>query len=662
MSLRGRLKLTGKVLLDAAVLAGAFVLAFLTRFEFGLPVHMGKVLLTCLPCVVLLKLGSFALFGVTRLAWRYVSLVETTRILSAVTATSLLLALARLASEVLADTYGWAILFRIPLSVILIDLVLSFLGTIGTRVAARVWAERSEYRTRAAGARTRVPTLLVGIGRTGAEVAAQLAGRPDTGIHPLGFLDDDPSSVGHFIHGIPVLGPIAHLHQLLKRTGAEQVLITTSDLPGNQVRQVLQLCERHGITTKIIPEAGESGGIVNLSRVRSIAIEDLLRREPLRQGSDTSGAVIRGRRVLITGAGGSIGSELCRQVCRLGPCSLVLVEQAENNLFFIHRELAAAFPDLELIPSLADICDRARMEQLFRDYSPEVLLHAAAHKHVPLMEDNPGEAIKNNVLGTRSLADLANAHGVSEFVMISTDKAVNPSSVMGVSKRIAELYIQALSRLSPTRFLTVRFGNVLGSSGSVLPIFQEQIRRGGPVTVTHPEMKRYFMTIPEACLLVLEAAGLGQGGEIFILDMGDPVKIVDLARDLIRLSGLRPGNDIEIKFTGIRPGEKLFEELSLTEEGAECTRHPRIFIGKAQPVPWEQINELITRLGRVVVAGDPAEIHRLVKEIVPEYSCPGRPQAPAAVHLNGKVRAHPAHAEVRPPLSEISMPRSEISG
>jgi FlaA1/EpsC-like NDP-sugar epimerase len=339
---------------------------------------------------------------------------------------------------------------------------------------------------------------------------------------------------------------------------------------------------------------------------------------------------------------------LCRQVCRFAPAALVLVEQAENSLFHIHRQLQQEFPHIRLIPAVADVCDSTRVGALLRRHRPAVIFHAAAHKHVPMMEWNPGEAVKNNVLGTRTLADLAHEHGVREFVMVSTDKAVNPTSVMGVSKRVAELYIQALAQRSRTRFVTVRFGNVLGSAGSVIPIFREQIARGGPVTVTHPEMKRYFMTIPEACQLILEAASLGRGGEIFILDMGEPVKIVDLAADLIRLSGLTPGKEIAIRFTGMRPGEKLYEELTLTDENADRTRHPRIFTGRLKVQEWERIRRQVEELLELADCGDGARIRAKFKEMVPEYAYqpsegtirtdePHRPVVPAGLSVEASV-------------------------
>ena len=324
--------------------------------------------------------------------------------------------------------------------------------------------------------------------------------------------------------------------------------------------------------------------------------------------------------ILITGAGGSIGSELCRQVAAFGPTRLVLVEQAENALFHIHRELVASHPALDLVPAIADITDASRMNRLFADHKPFMVLHAAAHKHVPMMEWNPGEAVRNNVFGTRICADLADRHGVERFVLISTDKAVRPTSVMGATKRVAELYLQGLAAESATKFVAVRFGNVLGSAGSVIPIFKEQIAAGGPVTVTHPDMERYFMTIPEASQLVLQAGVMGKGSEIFILDMGEPVKIVDLAEDLIRLSGLRPGEDIEVEFTGVRPGEKLFEELSAEQENADKTYHAKIFVGRIAPTPLAQILPLLGQLESELDRADGVRIKRVLRRLVPEFS------------------------------------------
>ena len=398
------------------------------------------------------------------------------------------------------------------------------------------------------------------------------------------------------------------------------MLITIANAPGHKIRRITELCRDAGLDTKIIPGIYEIvGNKVNLSRIREVAIEDLLGREPVHLDEATIGATIRSRIVLITGAGGSIGSELCRQICRFGPERLVLVERFENALFDIHRELTAAFPQVPIEPRVADVCDVPRMAQVFEASKPGIVFHAAAHKHVPMMEWNPGEAVKNNIGGTRVVADLADRFGVERFVLVSTDKAVNPSSVMGATKRVAEIYIQALSQRSSTRFVTVRFGNVLGSAGSVIPIFREQIARGGPVTVTHPDMQRYFMTIPEASQLVLQAGAMGAGGEIYILDMGDPVRIVDLARDLITLSGLRPMDDIEIRFSGVRPGEKLVEELSTNAEHADKTKHPKVFIGRIKPHDWDVVAKGVGSLHDLAKTGDAELIRAGLGDIVPEY-------------------------------------------
>ncbi|MBZ0118155.1 MAG: polysaccharide biosynthesis protein, partial [Sandaracinaceae bacterium] len=471
------------------------------------------------------------------------------------------------------------------------NFALTFLGVGGVRVLRRIVGEQLESRRtmKKAAGRELVPTMFVGAGAGGLLMTKEIAGRPDLGVKPVGFLDDDRDKVGTTVGGVPVVGTTERLPELCERYGAHQVLITMASAPGSTVRRISKLAEQAGLPVQIIPGLFEIlDGRVNLSRIRPVAIEDLLRREPVQLDAEAIAADLRGRVVLVTGAGGSIGSEICRQVASYAPERLMLVERAENSLFHIHRELSASHPGVELVPLIADVGDAARMRALFAQHRPYSVFHAAAHKHVPMMEWNPGEAIKNNVFGTKLLADLADEHGANSFVMISTDKAVNPTSVMGASKRVAEMYVQALASKSDTRFVTVRFGNVLGSAGSVIPIFREQIAAGGPVTVTHPEMCRYFMTIPEACQLVLQAGTMGEGGEIFVLDMGEPVKIVDLARDLIRLSGFRPDEDIEIQFTGVRPGEKLFEELSLDAEHAGKTKHPKIFVGRRPAAEWDE--------------------------------------------------------------------------
>jgi FlaA1/EpsC-like NDP-sugar epimerase len=642
MSAQSRILRAAKAALDVLVLSGAFGLAFMIRFEGSLPGDMAAAMIAALPWILGVKLLAFALFRVRRLTWRFIGLVEAQRIFTGLALASTVLVCWRLAEPTVLQAYVPRY-FQVPLAVLWIDLPLSFLGILGLRVVFRAWIERCQRARDRSSRPPRIPTLLIGTGRASVLVAKELTAGNSAGIRAVGFIDHNPDHRGQVIHGLPILGTLDELGSIVRASGARQALIAMENTSGKVLRRIVHACEGCGVTTQVFPEFREMvEGKVNLSSIRDVAIEDLLRREPVTLDMDAISEVVRERTVLITGSGGSIGSELCRLVCGFQPEVLVLVEHAENNLFYIQRELSQAFPHIEINAYLADVCDVVRMKDIIACHQPAVIFHAAAHKHVPLMESNAGEAIKNNVAGTRILADLADAYGVGEFVMISTDKAVNPTSVMGVSKRVAEIYLQALSQRSATRFVAVRFGNVLGSTGSVIPIFKEQIANGGPVTVTHPDMKRYFMTIPEACQLVLQAASMGGGGEIFILDMGQPIRIVDLARDLILLSGLQPGKDIEIEFSGIRPGEKLFEELALSEENAAKTRHPRIFIGRLKAHDWLKINRQIDELCELANCPDAGSIHAKFKEIVPEY-CFGKParaaqpiySCAAAAHVNG---------------------------
>jgi FlaA1/EpsC-like NDP-sugar epimerase len=615
-------------LLDVGILVAAYVFAYLVRFEAQIPYGYRTRLLSTLPYVVVLQYLLLHQLRVTKVAWRYFGLRDLAQVVGALgAAAAVLLGLRLFALEFLIPSYPGASVAAIPYSILLVDATFAFLGITGIRVLRRMLAERAPASV--LPARPEVPTMLVGAGTAGVLVAKEMARCPELGLTPVGFLDDDPVKIGSVIHGIPVVGTTDQLARQCARYGAQQALITIATASGAQIRRITRLCEEARVAARIIPGIHEIvGGQLNLSRIRDVAIEDLLRRDPVELDESAVSAAMRGRVILVTGAGGSIGSELCRQVARFGPARLVLVEQAENNLFHIDRELREAFPNLSIEPCIADICDKHRVEGIFATFSPEVVFHAAAHKHVPMMEKNPAEAVKNNVLGTKMLADTADRFKVLHFVMISTDKAVNPTSVMGVSKRAAEIYIQSLSQRSKTKFVAVRFGNVLGSAGSVVPIFREQIARGGPVTVTDPEMKRYFMTIPEASQLVLQAGAIGAGGEIFVLDMGEPVKVVDLARDLITLSGLRPEEDIEIVFTGMRPGEKLFEELSTAEEHVDQTTHPKIFVGRIRPHEWAEVIRHIGELERAALEADGGRIRDAFRRFVPEYLSTPTPAPP----------------------------------
>ena len=609
--------------IDLGVLATAYALGFLIRFDWTPPGYMWARLLTTLPVVVGLKYASLALFGIPRFAWSYVGLREATRIFGALSLASALLIVLRFVVEAVSDGGALHQPTFVPLGVLAIDFTLAFLGVVGVRALRRMRTERRTVASRRPSvSKEVVTTLIVGAGQAGLLVARELVSRPDLGIRAVGYVDDDPLKQGTVVHGLPVLGGTDKLTEVFAKSGATQVLLAIPQAAGSVVRRILGECERAGVQAKVVPGLYEVvGGRVNLSRLRSVAIEDLLRRAPVTLDEGLIGAVLQDRVVLVSGAGGSIGSELCRQALRFAPAKLILVERAENNLFQIHRELIAGNPTTEVIPALADVSDAGRIAALFAAHRPDVVLHAAAHKHVPLMELNPCEAIKNNIGGTRTLADAAAKHDVKTFVLVSTDKAVNPSSVMGATKRVAETYVQALSSQSSTHFLAVRFGNVLGSAGSVVPIFREQIEKGGPVTITHPEMRRYFMTIPEACQLVLQAASMGNGGEIFVLDMGEPVKVIDLAKDLIRLSGYK-ADDIEIKISGLRPGEKLFEELALDEERADRTKHPKIFVGRLRPLSYAQVQRSVEDLVRAAQAGTESLALGQLCSMVPEYKKP----------------------------------------
>lgn len=637
--------------LDSVVLCIAYYLAFLIRYEGASKSAAWDLFWGSLAGVVALKMLFLTVLKIPRLTWRYISLIEACRIAFGLALASGVLVAWRLISAGFGGGHADSPWSLIPFGVFVADFEFALLGLLGLRVSARLWDERRERLTADAPRVIRVPTLLVGAGMAGTLVAKEIRACPWAGIHPLGFVDDDPAKVGTIIHGLRVLGSTADIEKIVKKYGARQAIVTIGDLPREKLRQLVQFCKQAGISAKVIPRIREMmDGSVNLSTLREVSVQNVLNREGVLLETHAIAGVLRGRRLLVTGAGGSIGSELCREAARFEPDVLVLVEKSEYNLFQVHRQLAERFPRLEIIPCIADICDRSRLRQIMAAWRPDVVLHAAAHKHVPLMEWNPGEAIKNNVLGTRLLADVAAAHGVTHFILISTDKAVNPSSIMGVSKRIAELYIRAMSERSRTAFVTVRFGNVLGSSGSVIPIFLEQISRGGPVTVTHPEMKRYFMTIPEACQLVLQAAAMGNGGELFVLEMGQQVKIVDLARDLIRLTGCSL-SDVEIRFMGIRPGEKLFEELSSTEEQVRKTLHPQIYVGRSRAKPWEEINRQIDELGELADSTDVARLVAKIKEVVPEYELPPSCRTHSSKPLPAR---EPAPTEPASALSDVA--------
>jgi len=500
--------------------------------------------------------------------------------------------------------------------VLMLDLFTTVVFLSALRMLIRLYHE--EFFSESHGTARRF--LIVGAGNAGEALLREMLRRRDAKYEVVGFIDDDPVKQGMSIHGITVLGNLEKLPDVCEKSSIDEIAIAIPSATRKQLRHVVQVCQGTALRFSTVPSLTDiASGKFSVSQMRHVDINDLLGREVVQLDMLQLEKFLKDKVILVTGAGGSIGSEMCRQVCAFGPKLLLLVEQAENPLFFIEQELRKSFPAVQMKAVICDIAETARVNQVYEKHHPQVVIHAAAHKHVPLMEGNPGEAIKNNVVGTRNMANAADAFGTDDFVMISTDKAVNPTSIMGSSKRIAEMYIQDLSNTSKTHFMTVRFGNVLGSNGSVIPIFNKQIADGGPVTVTHPEMTRYFMTIPEASQLVLQAATMGSGGEIFLLDMGEPVKIVDLARELITLSGFRPGEDIEIEFSGLRPGEKLFEELSIEGEGMIPTKHPKIAIWKTISKDRQTLRDGIKKVIDIAHTQDRSKIVATIKELIPEF-------------------------------------------
>ena len=589
----------------------SYYASFLLRFDFDIPERYSlQTIMGWFTLLMTARVCAFFAVGGFKGLWKYTGardldiLVKGTFFASVVFALTLLLLQER----------------AFPRSIIFIEgmLALSLVG--GLRFLIRKINEVSAEIRSSAGPKKRI--LIVGAGDAGEALVRDLQKNLSFQYEAIGFVDDNPLKMKAQIHGVPVIGKIESIPKLARLYHIDEIVIAIPTATGSKLREIMEHCVESEAQIRAIPGLNSVlDGRVTWSQVREINIDDLLGRESVHLEEDNIASYIQGKVIMITGAGGSIGGELCRQVLRFHPQRLILVERAEYNLFQIHREISEKFKYVEIIPCLADVSIRTRVQQLFNEHSPDTVFHAAAHKHVPMIEWNPSEAVTNNVRATRVLAEEAISAGVDRFVYISSDKAVRPTSVMGASKRIGELLLQSYTGEEKTSFITVRFGNVLGSAGSVIPIFKEQIKNGGPVTVTHPEMVRFFMTIPEACQLVMQAGAMGEGGEIFILDMGEPVRVVDLARDLIRLSGFNPDTDIDIQFTGVRPGEKLYEEIAVNEENASQTRHPKIYIGRHTLHSNRNVIGKIIDLENDAEAG--AEAQRMkerIREIVPEFS------------------------------------------
>jgi FlaA1/EpsC-like NDP-sugar epimerase len=599
-----------KLLLDLVIWVLALPLALFLRTDSmaasDYTQDMAVVLLVTLP----FKAAALWMLGLFRQSWRRVSMDDLIR---------LSLAVVSVAVVTYVVLFVGAGEVRLPRSVPLLEAMLAVAGMSIARVTIRFEKERIGKISANTNGKTR-SVLIAGAGDAGSMMAREMRRNPDKGLIPVGFLDDDTSKHRTRVAGVPVVGPLARLKAAARVTGADEVLIAMPSADGETVRRVVEQARENGLGYRILPAIHDLiSGVVSISQIRPVNLEDLLRRDPVQLETTLIRQYVTGRRVLVTGAGGSIGSEIVRQIARFDPRCIVLLGRGENSVFLIEQEMRRSFGHVEVHPVIADVRDMEKLDQVFGEYRPEVVFHAAAHKHVPLMEANPDQAVFNNVGGTRNLVTLALEYGVERLVNVSTDKAVNPTSVMGASKRTAELVVrQAAARCQPHQhFVSVRFGNVLGSRGSVVPFFQKQIARGGPVTVTHEDMIRYFMTIPEAAQLVLQAGGMDTPGAVYVLDMGQPVKIIDLARDLILLSGLEPGRDIEIQVTGMRPGEKLYEELLTAEEGTVESQHEKIFVAPKKEMAAGAFEPLVDRLFEAAAQRDGLAIRRAFLDLIP---------------------------------------------
>ena len=603
----------------------SYEIAFRLRFDMIVPEADRAVFLKTLPLVLCIKLAMFHFVGSMHGWWRYITFADLAGLLRVSTLSTLSIAFI---------DYFFISSFQISRSVLLLDWGITIMLVGGLRSACRLVRE---IWWPAVSLQGRKPVLLIGAEHGGESLARQIHTHPKLDFRVVGFLDENPARHGSRLGGIPFLGGPADAVGFAHEHEAEDLLVISNSLSGERLRDLMQECRDAGIRVKMIPPVDE---LVNGSfrlQLRDVNINDLLRRDPIELDSAAISEMLAGKRVLVTGAGGSIGSEICRQIARCNPERLVLVERSENHLFLFEREMVNSGCDSFCVPCIADICDQQRMQSLFETHRPQIVFHAAAHKHVPLMEANPSEAVKNNVIGTADLADMCSRHGVERFVLISTDKAVNPTSIMGVSKQIAERFVHAQSVSSSTKFVVVRFGNVLASNGSVVPIFQEQIKRGGPITITHPEMTRFFMTIPEASQLVLQASSMGKGGEIFVLDMGEQVKILDLAKDLMRLSGLSP-EEIPIEYTGIRPGEKLYEELYMPAERMMETDHPKLRVAYHRPFDPDELHDALEELRALVEESDEVVREKLCDLAVDYAPSPEVAIAPVGAESDSRER------------------------
>lgn len=595
------------ILIDAILINIAFYMAFFLRFDY----HVAEPYLTLYKqtfiIFTLANIFTFIFFKQYKKIWRYVNLKDLIDLMVVITIGSAVSSLILFLLQI-----------NLPRSIYPLSWLLNIILIISSRIFYRYIMSNSKVKIKDVVFKN---ALIIGAGSAGQMLIRELKVHPEIGLKPVAILDDDRSKLFRSLEGVPIVGRIDDICKAIKENEIDEVIFAIPTAPNKLLKNVVNKLSELHMRAKTLPGIYELlNGKVSVKQIRDVDINDLLGRDPIKIDLDEMSSYIKGKRVMVTGGGGSIGSELCRQIAKFNPSNLIILDIYENNMYELQQELLRKYPHLRMTCLVASIRDEKKLNIIFKEYKPEIVFHAAAHKHVPLMEDNPQEAVKNNVYGTLNLVRCADLYNVKRFVMISTDKAVNPTSVMGATKRICEMIIQSFDKVSETGFIAVRFGNVLGSNGSIIPLFKKQIAEGGPVTVTHEDVKRYFMTIPEAVQLIIQVGLMAEGGEIFVLDMGEPVKIIDLARDLIRLSGFEPDMDIPIKITGLRPGEKLFEELLMTDDIYTSTKHDKIFIEK--PV-FDDYNGLMLALEKYkskIDDMDNVEVKTILKFLVPEYN------------------------------------------
>lgn len=623
------------IVADIILINLALLISYYMRFEISFLDNLNYVFFAAISIIAFLILFTSNLYNKM---WQYASIGELRSIVKVSFLINLIFVL-----------YIFAIQASFPRSILIINFILDVFMLGGLRFVLRILREYF-YKIKVKGATTRV--LLIGAGDAGEIIIRENNKHPELGKEIVGLIDDDPHKSNLQIHGIEVLGNRYDIPDVIEEYSIDEIIIAIPSAKGNEIKELYEICSDNDVIVNILPGMFEIlNGDVSLNQIREVKVEDLLGREQVKLNNKEIADHVEGKTVLVTGAGGSIGSELCRQIARFNPQRLVMLDIYENNLYFLDLELLDRYKHIDFIPVIASIRDRDKLRYLFAKYQPDVVFHAAAHKHVPLMEHNPEEAVKNNIFGTRNLIEVADEFDVERFVLISTDKAVNPTNVMGASKRVAEMFVQTINKRSETKFMAVRFGNVLGSNGSVIPLFKKQIAQGGPVTVTHEEVTRYFMTIPEAVQLVIQAGSIGKGGEVFVLDMGEPVKIMDLARDLIKLSGLKVGEDIEIEVSGLRPGEKLYEELLHDNEDNISTEHERIFITRLEDIDINILDNAIKEFELKVRNGDTSGIINLLVELVGTYK-PNRDNIREAVFNRKYIES--VDNDVKQAISEIA--------